>query len=134
MKIRVYPKSYFIFERIGKILFPLFRKYFKNIIAEKAKKSLPADSLKIKNFELIYGTPKPDLNSGTMSLKVNGSIVFTSDIKEKDLTAELLGKDENALKSFVFTLPGLEKAKISLWPFWVKKVPAQLKKIEVIIK
>ena len=47
---------------------------------------------------------------------------------------EIAGKDEKSLQSLVFALPGLDKATISLWPFWVKRVPENEKKIKVEIE
>jgi hypothetical protein len=69
-----------------------------------------------------------------MIFPVGGTIVFVPDINKESLTAELLGKDENALKSLVFSLPGLDKASISFWPFWVHVAPQDSNKLNIVIE
>jgi len=108
----------------------------KKILSEKAKNSLASDlpTLKIFNFELNYGTSSQDLANGKMTVSVGGSIVYGADIDNAKLLKDAVGRNEENLKAMIFSLPGLERAKISLWPFWVKKVPDDLGKIKVIIE
>ena len=43
------------------------------------------------------------------------------------------GRPENDLRAIIFALPGVESATVSLWPFWVGKVPVDLDKIRVTV-
>ena len=60
-----------------------------------------------------------------------GEVVFTTNIDTSALTAELLGKSAAEVKRAIFKLPGLDKAHVSLWPFWVKKVPGDEGRVRV---
>ncbi len=105
----------------------------KKVLSEKAKGSLAADlpTLKIFNFELHYGSSSEDLANGKMAVSVNGSIVYNADIDNSKLLKDSVGLKEANLKEMIFSLPGLEKAKISLWPFWVKKVPENPERVKI---
>ena len=44
-----------------------------------------------------------------------------------------IGKSDVDLRKAIFSLPGLDTANVSLWPFWVKKVPEKLNRINIVI-
>ncbi len=106
----------------------------KKAIAEKAKSSITSEPARINKFELNYGSPQIDLAAGKMILPVNGSLVFEPDIDQNKILERVLGLNEANLKEIIFSLPGLEKANVSLWPFWVKKVPSKTQKIKIVVE
>lgn len=117
--------KYFVFEE----------DLLKQILAEKFKKeSSPDIKVKVNNIELNYGEINIDFKEKRMTFPVTGSIVFVPDLNKESLTAEFLGKKEDVLKSLVFSLPGLEKAKVSFWPFWVHGVPQDSKKVNIVVE
>lgn len=44
---------------------------------------------------------------------------------------ELIGKDEEEIKSYLRDIEGIESAKVTLYPFWVRKIPAKPDKIQI---
>ncbi len=105
----------------------------KNAVVEKNKKNTSEDvALKSLNFE--YSNLIKDTTSSKMTFNVIGSAVFVANINVDSLKAQLLGQSSQDLKNTIFLLPGLERANISLWPFWVKSVPKDLDNINIEIK
>ncbi|MDO8556949.1 MAG: hypothetical protein Q7R98_00610 [Candidatus Jorgensenbacteria bacterium] len=92
------------------------------------------DSLEVNNFTITYGEPRVDFIGGTETLAVSGSVIFQERIDKKQVVREILGMKEEALKHYIFALPGLEKATISLWPFWVTEVPGNTGKVTVMFQ
>ncbi|MBU2472422.1 hypothetical protein KKE74_00120 [Patescibacteria group bacterium] len=54
-------------------------------------------------------------------------------IDEQALKENLIDQSETEVRSYLASQPEIEKAKVSFWPFWVKKIPNQIEKIEIII-
>jgi hypothetical protein len=88
----------------------------------------------IRSFNLEYGLARADFVKGilTFPVKYKATLVKHTDIN--DLKSKILGKSENELKLTIFALPGLKSATVSLWPFWVKKVPNSVEKIKIIVQ
>ncbi len=104
----------------------------KGAIAEKVGDSLPSD-LRIRDSVFNYNQVEIDLSQGEMFFSVDGSIVFEPNIDVENLKSQLVGQNEQELRRIVFFLSGLERANISLWPFWVNKVPVNSKRVEIIV-
>lgn len=103
----------------------------KEALVGKLRESLAAQKLKVNKFELSYGEPEIHLSEGKMILPVMGAVVFESDIDQKSLADQIRGRGQEELKALIFALPGLEKANVSLWPFWVKRVPENTEKVHL---
>ncbi len=50
------------------------------------------------------------------------------------LKDDLLGQNEVEVRQYINKESRIEKAKVTFWPFWVKKIPKQRDKVEIIIK
>lgn len=105
----------------------------KQALIDKAKSSLP-DNVEAISYDLSYGTPQIDIGKGSMTLPVTGSAVFAAHIDTASLIASLENQDESAVRRTIFSLPGLENATVSLWPFWVHSVPASSSKVHLSIE
>lgn len=101
-----------------------------NLLAKRALRDNSEDS-EVKNFTLERGLARTDFDKGKISFPVKYSAVLAKKINPEEIKARIAGKSEAELKSMIFGLPGLESATISLWPFFVKWVPASLDKITV---
>jgi len=88
----------------------------------------------VNNFEINYTITSIDFNQGIMNLNVNGSLIYSPQINLDDLKKSIAGKDINLVKEQVFSLPGLESANISAWPFWVLKAPTNLSRINILVE
>jgi hypothetical protein len=91
------------------------------------------DTYYTKSYDLKYGVARMDTNTGRLSFPIDYKAVLSYKIDAENLKKEVIGKSEVDLKKSIFSLPGLDTANISLWPFWVKNVPTDLNKINIVI-
>jgi hypothetical protein len=95
-----------------------------------AQKEL-GEGIRVKEHSLKYGAVRPDIQSGKIDFSVDYSGTFWQPIDTEQFKNSILGKKETDLKAFVFSLSGVERATVSLWPFWVKRVPDNVEKVKV---
>lgn len=106
----------------------------KDALFEKAKTELGQD-LEAHSSELEYtGKARANFQIGRMTFPVSFKSVLAAKVDADFLKQEVMGKQESELKSLIFSLPGLESARVSLWPFWVKKVPKNADRIKITVK
>ena len=92
-------------------------------------------NLKVISGEPVYkeeGAINP--KSGAMSILVKLDSVLAKNIIVDTVKAQMAGQSEAGLKNIIFSMPGIENANISLWPFWVRTVPNKLNKITINIE
>jgi len=97
-------------------------------------KSGLGDDFKEKEYSLQYGATRGDFDKGELSFKIDYRGFFWQQINIESFKNSVLNKRENELKVAVFSLPGVEKAVVSFWPFWVKSVPDKTNRIKVIME
>jgi len=81
-----------------------------------------------------YGLARVDFDMGKMSFPLDYKSVIVRTVDVSDLRGKVMGKSELELKSFLLSLPGLERARIALWPFWVRHVPKIESKVRITIE
>ena len=81
------------------------------------------------NFKNAIRGKDGSLTGVVMAVAYTGS--FTRKIDLKDLRERVQGRSEDELKALILSLPGVERADVSLWPFWVRTVPDKVEKITV---
>jgi len=111
----------------------LFEKeYLKNYAQEliigqvSEEKDMVEESLKIDYFP-----ESVDLAAGKIILSLNISAKIYSAVHVHNLKNALAGKSLLETKLFLENQPKITKVTVSLWPFWVKKVPEDLNKIKI---
>lgn len=104
----------------------------KEAMLQKMRKDHGED-FKFQSFKLSYGEPRADFVRGILSFPVQWSSQAVRYLDIDGLRKKLANKSESDLKVALFSLPGLESAKISLWPFWVRKAPGDINKIKITI-
>jgi hypothetical protein len=109
-------------------------KDLRDILISRLLPQLASGDYEAIDFNIEYGLPRSDFEKGEMSFPVKGQINFQRKISPELFRQQALGKDEQALKALVFSLPGLEKAQISFWPMYVRKAPNKIEKIKVTIQ
>lgn len=92
------------------------------------------DDYEILSKTLDYGLARLDVASGKMTFSVNYKSTLSRTLNVNDLKSRVMNKSERELKAMVLALPGLESAKISLWPFYVRSVPADAAKVAIDVK
>jgi len=88
-------------------------------------------NFRIKSYKLEYGVGRPDFRQGRISFAINFQGVFEEPFDVESFKQKALNKNEKELKTLVSTLPNIQKITISFWPFWVKRVPDDLKRVKV---
>jgi len=84
-----------------------------------------------QNLNISYQNVQADFKNGKLSFSLTASAELVSNISAADVKNQILGKSEQELKNIITNLPGVEKAEVSLWPFWVTSVPSQPSRVEV---
>jgi len=107
-----------------------------DIINKKIGEKNGADKgLTVKMEKIDYQlSGLPDFSRGQMNLaaKLDGKIVWP--LNAEDIKKAVIGKGEQAMRDYFAQHPEITEVKVSFWPFWVKSVPANLDKIEIIVK
>jgi hypothetical protein len=102
------------------------------ILTKKAEEEIGLD-FEVISKELKYGLARANYQTGQMSFLVDFKAQLRHKVDLESLRNRIAGRPEVDLKAVIFSLSGIENANISLWPFWVNKVPANQKKIRIII-
>ncbi|MFH1462223.1 MAG: hypothetical protein ABIG08_00760 [bacterium] len=105
-----------------------FDNFVKNFILSQTSegKALCQESLKVNS-----NTESIDLDSGKITLSLAISAKVYTDIDLSILKNGLGKKSLTEAKVFLEDEPGIIKAEVEFWPFWVKSAPDNSEKIEV---
>ncbi|MBI4708823.1 MAG: hypothetical protein HY764_01305 [Candidatus Portnoybacteria bacterium] len=85
------------------------------------------------SVSLKYEKTKADFNKGTISFEVAADQEIVWKINEDEVKKTIVGQKEEAVKEIFSKQPEIEKAQVSLWPFWIRKIPKQTDKITLTI-
>ncbi len=85
-------------------------------------------------FTLSFGAVSADFDAGRLQIPTTYQGVFAEHIDPGLFRERAAGKSEADLRTLIATLPGFESAKISLWPFWVRRVPSNVERVDVKIE
>ncbi len=92
------------------------------------------EDMQINGFILEYTTTTANFSDGKLVFSVSGSFSIQQKIDLDRLRSQVAGQNENDLKATLFSIPGLERANISFWPFWVTQVPESAGKIDFVVQ
>ena len=87
----------------------------------------------LKESVFEYGLPRADFDRGKLTFPVRYTAILARKIDIEPLRSKIFGKPEVEFKAVIFSIPGLESATVSLWPFWVKKVPTSPDKVKIAV-
>lgn len=106
----------------------------KRLISEKLSETqgFQAD-LNSVSYQILYENPEVDFNDSIIALTANvkrnlAAVVDTLEFKQK-----ISGKSIEDLKKELLKLEGVQKIKVSVWPFWVVKVPNNIDGIRIVV-
>lgn len=108
---------------------------FRDAIIRKTKQEIPeGETLVVNDITITYDKPQVLFTKGSMEFVASGNIVFVHSFDTQTFKQEILGKDEASLKNLVLGIDGLERVNVALRPFWVRRVPEELDKIDIVIE
>jgi hypothetical protein len=84
--------------------------------------------------EFEFGGVAVDLERNRINFNALGDRILTSRVNAEVLVKKLLGKDESQIREILIKEPSVESARLKLVPFWLKNIPDDADKIEVIVK
>lgn len=99
-----------------------------------AREANEGEAYEIREHTLSYGDVTVDEKAGTITLPIQFKGVFWKPVNVDEFKKNAFGKDENELKSYIFSSTNIEKADISLWPVWVRRVPSDTGRVKVELK
>lgn len=127
--------NFSVIVKISVSAFLFAEKDLKTLVKELAIKKIMEDKEIVSTQEEIkYKTTKPDFTKGIMRLDIEAKEAVQTKIDVEQLKKDLAGKSQRELESLLSSLPGLENSLVKLWPFWIKSVPKNPDKIEIIVK
>jgi len=105
------------------------------ILSQKAEAEKGEDYA-VKSYNLEYGIARMDITSGRLSFPVTFKGILSYKIDIDKLKTEIAGMSDTKLRETIFSLPGIDienQNVVSFWPFWVKTVPKNLNKINIVV-
>jgi len=84
--------------------------------------------------QISWGEPIIDWVKGEASFELATTENAIWQIDTEALKKELAGQSEVEVRKYLANQPEIEKAKVTFWPFWVKRIPPQEKKIKITIE
>lgn len=91
-------------------------------------------NLIISTTTLSYGKPSVDAEKGTISVTATGTITFEESFDQNMFKEKILGASEDEVRKMVSAIPGVDRASISLDPFWVSSVPTRSGRVTVTVE
>jgi len=105
----------------------------KNLLENIGREKLGLD-FRLKTYKLEYGAGRPDFRQGKISFAINFQGIFEEPLDIEKFRQNALNKREEELKSLISSSPNIQKMTVSFRPFWVKRVPDDLKRVKVEIE
>ncbi|MBI4119583.1 MAG: hypothetical protein HY456_01915 [Parcubacteria group bacterium] len=102
------------------------------MLKERAKKDLGPD-IEVREYKIHYTDAALNNQQSSLSFNAAFEAVFVRSLDREALIRNVSGKKENDAKAVIFSLPGLESANLTFWPFWVRRVPVNQTKIKITV-
>lgn len=83
--------------------------------------------------KIQWGDPVFDKEKGEVFIDLNVEEDIAWKIDTESLKNDLVGLDEVAVRKYLSNKNEIEKSEVSFWPFWVKHIPKQEKRIKIIV-
>jgi len=117
----------------GELSFMAFReKDVVEMFSDRVKNEADGADFVVKRYAITYG--KGAFNTQTkFTFPITYEAELARAIDSDVVRSKIKGRAEGELRTLIFSLPGIESAKISLWPFWVRRVPLQIEKIRITV-
>ncbi len=115
----------------------LNRKSLDERLAQETITKASAGEVQTTNLEELsvsFADPKTTVSESATSfdLKITGDAQYLWNVKKDEIAHDLAGKPKNSLGTVLSSHPAIEKAKVTLHPFWKRSFPNNASKIEIL--
>jgi len=107
--------------------------YIKDLVSKKFSGE-EANELSKPIYDMTYEVKRADYANGELTLRVHGARNIGASIDTLALKRDLLGKNADEVKKKILSLEGVEEAKVKFWPFWVRRIPAKIDRLTIVVK
>ena len=87
--------------------------------------------LEVRDYTIDYGEPRFNEEGNQFGAAINVDSVWTRPFDEERFKNEASGKNEEELKTLIFSVPGVMSGGVNFWPFWINRVPEKATRIVV---
>jgi len=108
-----------------------------DLLAERYKIEPQNQNYKIDSSDLAYGTitgGSTAVTTGKIAIPITYKAELSYAVETDALAASIAGQRETNLQTIIFNTPGISGGMVNLWPFYVRNVPKNIDKIEIIIE
>jgi len=85
------------------------------------------------NPVINYLNIKPDFNTGVIRVTLSATQTLCYHLDAQTIQKDIVGKNQKDLEIIFKSMDGVESSKVKLYPIWIKKVPNNLKRINITI-
>jgi len=101
----------------------------KNLVDLNLVSMVSNDKTPVNDTQKIsWQTPTIDWSNQEISFDLNIEEKIAWNINIQSIKENLAGQNEIEVRSYLANQSEIERARVSFWPFWVKKIPNQEKK------
>lgn len=86
-----------------------------------------------KDLEIEYSDLEADFDKGFLRVTIKANQFLCHQLDLEEIKESVIGKNQEELDEIFKNNPGIEEVKIKFWPFWIKKVPNSLQKINILV-
>lgn len=97
----------------------------------KALASRDYEKSDFKEIKIDYSQIKADLGKGEVRFGIQAGASLVPEFSIDDFKDQIVGHKIEDVRSLVLSLPGLDNARVSVWPVWLKKIPQDPAKITI---
>jgi len=106
----------------------------RNLIEKNLTKSIVRERRILnQTLKTSYGQGQINFDEGQMTVPVHIETVAVWEIKTDEIKKQIAGKNESELRNYLQGQSGIKRAKVSFWPFWVKRAPYSANKIKITV-
>ncbi len=103
------------------------------LLAARLRSESGAD-MEVRSDALTYDEGAVARERDALRIPIRYTSTIARAIDREAVEREVAGKSERELRAFIFSLPGLASARISLWPFWVRRVSNNPARVQVTVE
>ncbi len=114
--------------------FVIHEQAIRDVVAKESLKSPNAESVVLQpvSYDLEYGTPLSHFDEGRVEVSVTAKAVLRASIDTEALKKDLLGKNEDGIKSILSAHPEVKRLRVEFKPkVFIASIPTNPKRVTV---